>query len=105
MKGSLGASERIRQLLGGLVLAGLRRSRLASTPACSPDCRDPDRKRRNSLARKLGAGGIAADSKTAVGADGQLVLPVEGTLPPLDGLGPWINSPALTRESLARQVW
>jgi thiol-disulfide isomerase/thioredoxin len=29
---------------------------------------------------------------------------VEGTLPPLDGLGPWINSPPLTREALRGKV-
>ena len=34
---------------------------------------------------------------------GELVLPVEGQLPSLDGLGPWINSPPLTREQLQGQ--
>ena len=29
------------------------------------------------------------------------MLPVEGELPPLDGLGPWFNSPPLTREQQA----
>ncbi|HZB70205.1 MAG TPA: thioredoxin family protein, partial [Sphingomicrobium sp.] len=32
------------------------------------------------------------------------ILPVEGELPPLDGLGPWINSPPLTREQLRGKV-
>jgi len=32
------------------------------------------------------------------------VLPVEGTLPPLDRLGPWFNSPPLTREQLKGKV-
>ena len=31
-------------------------------------------------------------------------LPVEGQLPSLDGLGPWINSPPLTREQLKGKV-
>jgi thiol-disulfide isomerase/thioredoxin len=35
---------------------------------------------------------------------GELVLPVEGTLPPLTGLGPWFNSPPLTREQLKGKV-
>uniref|UniRef100_UPI00286BD8CE thioredoxin family protein n=1 Tax=Sphingomonas sp. TaxID=28214 RepID=UPI00286BD8CE len=48
--------------------------------------------------------GIAADSKAGIGANGQLNLGVEGTLPPLDGLGPWINSAPLTRESLRGKV-
>ena len=105
MKGSLGASERIRQVLGGLVLVGVAAialgldtrvlARLSATQTASLE---------TSLARKLGVGGIAADSKTKVGADGQLVLPVEGRLPSLDGLGPWINSPALTREALRGKV-
>ena len=35
---------------------------------------------------------------------GELVLPVEGDLPPLDGLGPWFNSPPLTSEQLRGKV-
>jgi thiol-disulfide isomerase/thioredoxin len=35
---------------------------------------------------------------------GQLVLPVEGQLPPLDGLGPWFNTAPLTREQLRGKV-
>ena len=35
---------------------------------------------------------------------GELVLPVEGPLPPLDGLGPWFNSAPLTREQLKGKV-
>jgi thiol-disulfide isomerase/thioredoxin len=35
---------------------------------------------------------------------GELILPVEGALPPLDGLGPWFNSPPLTREQLKGKV-
>ena len=105
MKRSLGASERIRQVLGVLVLVGVSAialgldtrvlARLSATQTASLE---------SSLARKLGVGGIAADSKAAVGADGQLMLPVEGTLPLLDGLGPWINSAPLTREQLRGKV-
>ncbi|MBA3511222.1 cytochrome c biogenesis protein CcdA [Sphingomonas sp.] len=105
MKKSLGASERIRQVLGVLVLLGVSGialgldtrvlARLSATQTASLE---------STLARKLGVGGIAADSKVAVGAGGQLILPVEGTLPPLDGLGPWINGPPLTREQLRGKV-
>ena len=105
MKGSLGASERIRQVLGVLVLAGVAAialgldtrvlSKLSATQTASFE---------SNLARKLGVGGIAADSKAGIGANGQLNLGVEGTLPPLDGLGPWINSAPLTRESLRGKV-
>ncbi|HUE78629.1 MAG TPA: cytochrome c biogenesis protein CcdA [Sphingomicrobium sp.] len=105
MKRSLGASERIRQVLGVLVLVGVSAialgldtrvlARLSATQTASFETQ---------LARKLGVGGIAPDSKAAVGADGQLMLGVEGTLPPLDGLGPWINSAPLTRESLRGKV-
>ena len=105
MKRSLGASERIRQVLGGLVLVGVAAialgldtrvlSKLSATQTASFE---------SNLARKLGVGGIAADSKAGIGANGQLNLGVEGTLPPLDGLGPWINSAPLTRESLRGKV-
>ena len=105
MKKSLGASERVRQVLGVLVLVGVGAialgldtrvlSKLSATQTASLE---------SGLARKLGVGGIAADSSAGVGANGQLNLGVEGMLPPLDGLGPWINSPPLTRESLRGKV-
>ncbi len=36
------------------------------------------------------------ETATRTNAAGELVLPVLGTLPPLEGLGPWFNSPPLT---------
>ena len=105
MKRSLSASERIRQVLGVLVLLGVTTialgldtrvlARLSAAQTASLE---------TSIARKLGVGGIAADSKVAVSAGGQLMLPVEGALPPFDGLGPWINSAPLTREQLRGKV-
>ncbi|HEU5286435.1 MAG TPA: cytochrome c biogenesis protein CcdA [Sphingomicrobium sp.] len=105
MKRSLGAGERIRQVLGVLVLVGVSAialgldtrvlAKLSATQTASLE---------SSLARKLGVGGIAADSKVATGAGGQLILQVEGRLPPLDGLGPWLNSPPLSREQLKGKV-
>ena len=105
MKRSLGASERIRQVLGVLVLVGVSAialgldtrvlARLSATQTASLE---------STLARKLGVGGIAADSKVAIGAGGQLILPIEGELPPFDGFGPWINSVPQSRESLRGKV-
>jgi len=105
MKRSLGASERIRQVLGVLVLVGVSAIALGlDTRVLAKLSATQTARFESGLARKLGVGGIAADSKAAVRADGQLALPVEGRLPPLDGLGPWINSPPLTRESLRGKV-
>ena len=105
MKRSLGASERIRQVLGVLVLVGVSAIALGlDTRVLSKLSASQTATLETGLARKLGVGAIAADSKTAVGADGQLLLPVEGALPSLDGLGPWINSRPLTRESLRGKV-
>jgi cytochrome c biogenesis protein CcdA/thiol-disulfide isomerase/thioredoxin len=105
MKRSLGASERIRQVLGVLVLAGVAAIALGlDTRVLSKLSATQTAAFESGLARKLGVGGIAADSKAAVGANGQLELGVEGSLPPLDGLGPWINSPPLTRDQLRGKV-
>ena len=105
MKRSLGASERIRQALGLLVLVGVAAiafgldtrvlSKLSSAQTASLE---------TGLARKLGVGQPMADSRARVDAMGQLILPVEGVLPPLDGLGPWFNSTALIREQLKGKV-
>src|SRR5918993_1625785 len=105
MKRSLGASERIRQVLGVLVLAGVASialgldtrvlARLSATQTATLE---------SSIARQLGVKAIAPDSKAAIGADGQLMLGDEGPLPPFDGLGPWINSGPLTRDSLRGKV-
>lgn len=105
MKRSLGASERIRQVLGVLVLAGVSAialgldtrvlARLSATQTATLE---------SSIARRLGVEAIAPDSKAAVGADGQLMLGDEGALPALDGLGPWINSRPLTGEQLRGKV-
>ena len=100
MKGSLGASERIRQALGVAVLIGVAAialgldtrvlSRLSSTQTASFE---------TSLAERLGLGG-GSSTKSGTDASGRLMLGVEGELPPLDGLGPWFNSPPLSREAL-----
>jgi cytochrome c biogenesis protein CcdA/thiol-disulfide isomerase/thioredoxin len=105
MKKSLGASERIRQVLGVLVLVGVGAialgldtrvlSRLSSAQTASIE---------STLARKLGASQAMGETRTRTGAMGDLILPVEGMLPPLDGIGPWFNSAPLTREQLRGKV-
>ncbi len=104
MKGSLHATEWVRRVLGVLVIAGVAAialgldtrvlSKLSSTQTASLE---------TSLAKKLGLGGAeATDAKVGVG--GRLELPIEGQLPSLDALGPWINSAGLTREQLKGKV-
>src|SRR6185503_439073 len=56
------------------------------------------------LARTLGVSQRMDESNARTNAMGELVLPVEGRLPPLDRLGPWFNSPPLTREQLKGKV-
>jgi thiol-disulfide isomerase/thioredoxin len=56
------------------------------------------------LARRLGASQSMDQSTARTNASGELVLPVLGTLPPLNGLGPWFNSPPLTNQQLKGKV-
>ena len=105
MKRSLGATERVRQLLGVAVLVGVAAialgldtrvlAKLSSTQTAGLE---------SSLARKLGLGRDMRASRTSTDAMGQLILPVEGVLPPLDEIGPWLNSQPLTREQLKGKV-
>jgi thiol-disulfide isomerase/thioredoxin len=44
------------------------------------------------------------ESSARSNAAGELVLPVLGPLPSLDGLGPWFNSPPLTNQQLKGKV-
>ena len=105
MKASLGATERIRQLLGILVLVGVGAialgldtrvlAKLSSAQTASIE---------SSLARSLGASQPATESSAQIGKMGELILPVQGELPPFDGLGPWFNTAPLTREQLKGKV-
>src|SRR5690348_1573674 len=105
MKKSMGASERIRQVLGVLVLIGVGAiafgvdtrflSNLSSAQTSGIE---------SGLARKLGISQQTNSSNARTNAAGELVLPVEGMLPPLDGVGPWFNSAPLTREQLKGKV-
>ncbi len=105
MKKSLGASERIRQVLGVLVLVGVGAialgldtrvlSKLSSAQTASLE---------SGLARKLGASQQTGETSARTNEMGELVLPVEGELPRLTGLGPWFNSAPLTLEQLKGKV-
>ena len=105
MKKSLGTSERIRQVLGVLVLVGVGAIALGlDTRVLSKLSSAQTAGLESGLAKKLGASQDMGESAVRTNAMGQLVLPVIGTLPPLDGIGPWFNSPPLTREQLKGKV-
>jgi cytochrome c biogenesis protein CcdA/thiol-disulfide isomerase/thioredoxin len=105
MKKSLGASERIRQVLGVLVLVGVAAiglgldtrvlSRVSSAQTASLE---------SGLAARLGVSQAMGDARARSNAMGELVLPPQGDLPSLDGLGPWFNSAPLTRQQLKGKV-
>jgi cytochrome c biogenesis protein CcdA/thiol-disulfide isomerase/thioredoxin len=104
MKGSLHATEWVRRALGVLVIVGVIAiaigvdtrllSKLSSAQTASLE---------TGIAQKLGLGGSAQEGPK-VGAAGQLMLPVEGALPSLEGLGPWINSKPLSMKDLKGKV-
>ena len=105
MKKSLGASERIRQVLGALVLVGVAAIALhLDTRVLAKISSAQTAGLETGLAQKLGLGRQMGESRTHTDAMGQLVLPVEGALPSLDGLGPWFNTSPLTREQLKGKV-
>ena len=107
MKKSLGASERIRQVLGVLVLAGVAAIALGlDTRVLASLSSAQTTGLETSLAEKLGITQPMRATQARQNAMGQLELPVEGTLPPLEqlGIGPWFNSPPLTAAQLKGHV-
>ncbi|HET7577013.1 MAG TPA: cytochrome c biogenesis protein DipZ [Sphingomicrobium sp.] len=105
MKKSLGTSERIRQVLGVLVLIGVGAIALGlDTRVLSKLSSAQTAGLESGLARKLGISREMNESQARTNAAGELVLPVEGKLPPLDGLGPWFNSAPLTLKQLRGKV-
>lgn len=103
MKSSLGTTEWIRRALGVLVIAGVSAIALGlDTRVLAKLSSAQTAAIETGLATKLGLG--RASTGPRLGADGRLVLGVEGAMPPLDGLGPWINSPPLSREQLRGKV-
>jgi len=110
MKRSLGAGEWLRRGLGALMLAGvaaialgldtgiLARLSTASTGGLE-----------QSLVEKLSAkpeqkSGAMMAGGAMMAANHSDTLPVEGTLPSLDGAVQWLNSPPLTAEGLKGKV-
>ena len=107
MKKSLGASERIRQALGVLVLAGVAAIALGlDTRVLASLSSAQTTGLETSLAQKLGIAQPMRATEARQNAMGQLELPVEGTLPPLEklGIGPWFNSRPLTSADLKGHV-
>jgi cytochrome c biogenesis protein CcdA/thiol-disulfide isomerase/thioredoxin len=105
MKKSLGASERIRQVLGVLVLVGVAAIALGlDTKVLSKISSAQTASLESGLARRLGASQSMDESAAKTNAAGELVLPVIGDLPSLDGLGPWFNNPPLTNQQLKGKV-
>jgi thiol-disulfide isomerase/thioredoxin len=105
MKKSLGASERIRQVLGILVLVGVASIALGlDTRVLSKISSAQTASIESGLARRLGASHSMDESSARSNGAGELVLPVLGPLPSLDGLGPWFNSPPLTNQQLKGKV-
>src|SRR3982751_3566599 len=105
MKKSLGASERIRQVLGVLVLIGVAAIALGlDTRVLSKFSSAQTASLESGLARSLGASQSMDSSSARTGKMGELILPVQGDLPALDGLGPWFNTKQLTRDQLKGKV-
>jgi len=105
MKRSLGAGEWLRRGLGALMLAGvaaialgldtgiLARLSTASTGGLE-----------QSLVNQLSAPPAQKNGAMMAAANHGDTLPVEGTLPSLDGAVQWLNSPPLTAEALKGKV-
>ncbi|WP_322013665.1 cytochrome c biogenesis protein DipZ [Paraburkholderia sp. J12] len=113
MKRSLGVSEWIRRVLGVAVLAGvaaialhldtgvLTRLSLAGTNQLEQTLLD----RFHPAAAAAASGSMqAAPSLQAAQPASADALPVEGTLPSLDGAVQWLNSPPLTPAALRGKV-
>lgn len=105
MKKSLGASERIRQVLGVLVLLGVAAIALGlDTRVLSKFSSAQTASIESGLARTLGASQAMDETAARTGKMGELILPDEGALPPLHGIGPWFNTKPLTRDELKGKV-
>ena len=105
MKTSLGASERIRQLLGVLVLAGVAAIALGlDTRVLAKISSTQTAWIESGLAEKLGAAKPIVAKGLKTDAMGQLILPIEGRLPELKLTGPWLNSKPLDLAALKGKV-
>jgi cytochrome c biogenesis protein CcdA/thiol-disulfide isomerase/thioredoxin len=116
MKRSLGISERIRQVLGAAVLAGVATIALgldtgllaqlsyASTASFEQAVLD----RLHEKPSSVSSSEVASDDMTVATAEPEQPLPnnlpIEGLAPSLDGAVAWLNSPPLTTEQLRGKV-
>lgn len=103
MKRSLGAGEWIRRGLGVLMLAGAAAIAMGwDTGVLTQLSTASTGNIEQALIGRLGTARDTAAPSTTAGTDG--TLPVEGTLPPLDGAVQWLNSPPLSAEQLRGKV-
>lgn len=97
MKRSIGAGEKVRRLLGILVLLGVVAIALRlDTKVLAKLSSGPTNQVERTLASWLGLGGTMPSSSTD--------LSDKGPMPPLLGANLWLNSPPLTREQLRGRV-
>jgi cytochrome c biogenesis protein CcdA/thiol-disulfide isomerase/thioredoxin len=100
MKRSLGAGEWIRRGLGAAVLAGVVAIALGLDTGFLTRLSTAGT---NRIEQSL-LEGVGLERKTTTTAVAGSDLPVEGTLPELNGATLWLNSPPLTREQLRGKV-
>ena len=100
MKKSLGVGEWVRRVLGVLVLAGVAAIALGLDTGLLTRL---SLTRTNGLEQSL-LQGVGLGRKTQTIAVAGSTLPVEGTMPELNGAVEWLNSPPLTRASLRGKV-
>jgi cytochrome c biogenesis protein CcdA/thiol-disulfide isomerase/thioredoxin len=100
MKKSLGVGEWVRRALGVLVLAGVAAIALGLDTGLLTRL---SLTRTNGLEQSL-LQGVGLGRKTQNIAVAGSNLPVEGTMPELNGAVEWLNSPPLTRASLRGKV-
>ncbi|HEY6916029.1 MAG TPA: cytochrome c biogenesis protein DipZ [Allosphingosinicella sp.] len=102
MKGALGLSEWVRRALGLLVLLGVAAIALGlDTRVLARLSQSQTNSIEQGLTRRLGIGSMPNAERSP---DLTRPLPVEGRMPPLDGITAWLNSPPLTREQLKGKV-
>jgi len=105
MKKSLGAGEWLRRGLGALMLAGVAAIALGlDTGVLSRLSTASTGGLEQSLVDKLSAKPEQKGGAMMAAANHRDTLPIEGTLPPLEGAVHWLNSPPLTAEALKGKV-
>lgn len=105
MKKSLGAGEWLRRGLGALMLAGVAAITLGlDTGVLSRLSTASTGGLEQSLVDKLSAKPEQKGGAMMAAANHSDTLPIEGTLPPLEGAVQWLNSPPLTAEALKGKV-